>query len=347
MTASRYDSIVVGAGPAGASAARVLAENGQRVLLADIAAFPRPKACAGLMADGARSLVGAEAAAAVRARFACLLVRLGRGAPEEIAEPVVLVDRREFDHALLREAEAAGAEFRVIAGVGSIACEDGAALTTRDGQVFRARCLIGCDGAKSAVARCIGVRRIEPRPWAVVADIPLERCPPEVACRPPYLDFLAIENGYGWVFPKADRVSVGIGSVKPGRAIRESLEAFARRERLPVPTTVSAGLINTEPVAAPPRAPAVLLAGDAAGLADHFTGGGLHSALLSGRLAARAVLESEDRWPGPVYQRLLRPLHERLARQRRLAQSVFSRVPTDLRLADVMREDLETNEPAF
>jgi geranylgeranyl reductase family protein len=339
MSDATYDSVVVGAGPAGASAARVLGEAGQSVLLLDIASFPRRKPCGGLMADAARPLLGARGEAAIQRCFDRMLVRLRPGLPDAIQERVVLVDRQPFDHAVLLDAQEAGAEFRVISGIDSI--EGGAdrvVLTTRDRQSFSARYLIGCDGSSSGVARGLRVSRSGPKAAALVAEVPLECCLPELATRPPLFDFLAIEDGYAWTFPKRDHLNVGVYSVKPGPALKDALGAFARREGVGAISTFTVAVIPTVPVAPPSQARSVLLAGDAAGLADRFTGGGLHSALLSGRLAARAVLEAEDAGAGALYDRLLEPLRERLERQRALADLVFRTVPTDRSLPELIRQ---------
>lgn len=346
MSDAGYDAIVVGAGPAGASAARVLGEAGQSVLLLDIASFPRRKPCGGLMADAARPLLGRRGEAAIQHSFEQMLVRLRPGLPDTVQERIVLVDREPFDHALLLDAQEAGAEFRVMPGIDSI--EGGAdrvVLTTRDGRSFGARCVIGCDGSSGGVARCLGISRSGPKAAALVAEVPLDRCVPQLATRPPLFDFLAIEDGYAWTFPKTDHLNVGIYSVKPGPALKDALGAFARREGVGAVSTFTVAVIPTMPVAPPPQAGPVLLAGDAAGLADHFTGGGLHSALLSGRLAARAVLEAEDAGARILYEQLLKPLRERLERQRALANFVFRNVPTDRSLPELIRDTLQ-GEPA-
>jgi len=340
MSDAAYDAIVVGAGPAGASAARVLGEAGQSVLLLDIASFPRHKPCGGLMADGARPLLGPRGEAAIERCFDRMLVRLRPGDPEPVQERVILVDRQPFDHALLLDAQREGADFRVISGIDSI--ESGAdrvVVATRDGQACSARYVIGCDGPSSAVARCLGVSRSRTgAAAALVVEIPFDRCPPELATRPPLFDFLAIEGGYGWTFPKSDHLNVGVYTVKPGPALKDAVAAFARSEGVGAIPASTVALIPTAPVAPPPPAGRVLLAGDAAGLADRFTGGGLHSALLSGRLAARAVLEARNADAGVLYYRFLRPLRKRLARQRALADRVFRHVPTDLSFAELIRQ---------
>jgi len=338
MSGVRYDTIVVGAGPAGSSAARALSTAGQKVLLLDIVAFPRGKPCGGLMAVRAGRLFELDGKAAIARQFESTLVRIGPHAVDTVREPVMLVERREFDHALLARAEQAGAEFRVISGVASVADAGGVVLTTRDGEVLRAASLIGCDGSSSAVARSIGVVRRGARPYAVVADVPLDRCPPALVDRPPFFDFLAVDGGYGWTFAKATHLSIGTYGVQPVRALKIALQAFADAEGVPLPATFAAAAIETRPVAVPAGVRSVLLAGDAAGLGDHFTGGGLHSALLSGRLAARAVLEAEGGDAVTLYGALLRPLHDVLARQRAVARLVHRVVPTPRTFADLVLE---------
>ena len=338
MSGLAFDTIVVGAGPAGSSAARALSVAGQKVLLLDVASFPRKKPCGGLMPGKSGGLIGPAGMAVVDRQFDRVLVRIGAHGVEELPEPVLLVDRREFDLVLMREAEQAGAECRIIAGVQSVTEDGGVVLTTRDGCAFRARTLVGCDGSSSAIARSVGVVRSGPRPFAVVADVPLERCPPCVTDRPPLFDFLALEGGYAWTFARSTHLSIGTYGVQPVQTLKNALSVFARAEGVPLPATFGGAPIETRRAAVPAGMRSILLAGDAAGLADHFTGGGLHSALLSGRLAARAILEGEGGDVAALYQFLLQPLRVALERQRALAQHVYRTVPTKGTLSDLVRD---------
>src|SRR5262249_20668375 len=101
-------------------------------------------------------------------------------------------------------------------------------------------------------------------------------------------------GGYGWIFPKAEHLSVGVGIFTRDaarRRLRDELHGYLQAVGLGEARVRS---IRGAPIPVRPRADAargrVLLAGDAAGLADPLTGEGISLAILSGRLAAESLL---------------------------------------------------------
>jgi len=150
-----YDVIVVGAGPAGSTAARALAQGGARVCLVDKARFPRPKPCGGALSPRTiRHLPhGFEKIVRTHVRRAVFTFRSGR--PFEIvsATPMgYMVCREEFDVWLKAGAEEAGVSVREGVPVRAIE-ETGAGITVRaGGEALSAPTLIGADGANSLVA---------------------------------------------------------------------------------------------------------------------------------------------------------------------------------------------------
>lgn len=296
---TRFDIVIVGAGPAGSTAARELALGGARVCLLEKARFPRPKACGGALSPRVLRHVpdGVEPLLRARIQRAVFTFRLGR--PFEVVSPVPMgytVCREEFDAWLRARAEEAGAVVREGAAVRSIEKIGGEFSVRAAGETFRAPWLIGADGANSLVAARSLPRRAPAKFIALEAEAPCD----EYRLKETVLvDVGRYPGGYAWVFPKGDRVNVGVMLEFPqGRTLRRTFEGFV--SRIPGLPAGIAATTQSAPVAAPwgePVAcarPGVLLVGDAARLTDPFLGEGIYYAIRSGSLAASALLAGQD-----------------------------------------------------
>ena len=209
------------------------------------------------------------------------------------AGPVLhTVCRPEFDNDLVRR-NLAHDRFRFMDGCRALRVEyDGRfRVTTTKGDLV-ARQLVGADGAYSVVNRTFRVA--SPRALATAIEVNLPRGVGDAAV--PCLDYGAIDQGYGWVFPKPDHLSVGLYTVSPRtRHIRAQFLAYLRSKGLAV---VDDLLPQLEGFRVPIggfrlRVPAypVYVVGDAGGFADALTGEGIYSALESGRLAGEAAVD--------------------------------------------------------
>lgn len=284
--------IVVGAGPAGSTAARHLAERGARVLLLDRARFPRDKVCGGGLTPKATALIPASALATVERWVDRVEIRSRFGAFEigEQLSTVGMVERRRFDLALLEAAAAAGAEVRDgTAALSARADRTGIEIATARGAAARAAALVIADGEPSRVARSVGLASAPSRRYlALEVSVPLstgiEAGRAVLGCRVP--------GGYGWYFPKGDHASVGVGTARPARyaGLRSDLDAFVAALGLSVGDRQVRG--HWIPVGLR-RGPLALgravVAGDAAGAADPLFGEGIAFALATGTIAARSI----------------------------------------------------------
>jgi geranylgeranyl reductase family protein len=299
---STYDAIVIGAGPAGSTAARLLAQSGASVLLLDKHSFPRDKPCGGGVTLRAASVQDLDLSSVIErtiygARFS---LRLGRSFDRRFHEPLTYMTQRcRLDEHLARGAAATGVDFQDGEAMLSVEATgvEGArrrGLTVRsDKGTYSARVLIGADGANGVTARAAGLQPRFEEAVALEGNIPFEIDMPPDWREYVGLDLGGLAGGYGWVFPKAEHLNLGVGAWKyAGFTLRPKLGELCRRNGFDV-----AALENLRGHHLPVRMPGstiahgpVALAGDAAGLIDPLSGEGIHMAFASGRLAAEHAL---------------------------------------------------------
>lgn len=302
-----YDAIVVGAGPAGSSAAYFLGEAGKHVLVLEKESLPRYKPCGGGLSARLLEQFPFSFDPVIESRVRAISYALG-GQTFTVplsGRPVYMVMRDRFDAHILAHARA---EVRQGTTVRSVTeAEDRVLVETRDGQRFEGRYLIGADGANSVVARAVGLRRGKVLAAAIEAEVPV---PPAAMHRfvdVPLFIFGEVQMGYLWIFPKRDHLSVGIGALHPERGqLRATLARVMARYGVSVQDVHLYGhplpiYTRREPVATA----RTLLVGDAAGLVDPLTGEGIRFGIKSGRLAAEAILAGRpNRYLARIYRQI-------------------------------------------
>jgi len=310
-----WDLAVIGAGPAGLKAARAAAEAGARTVVIERSAHPRYKTCGGGLIGASLAALGDGISLPVRDEISAATFTL-RGKRERTRvhrTPVLaMVLRDEFDDELRRAAAKAGAQLREHCLVRGLSQEpDRARVHLASGDDVTARVVVGADGSSGVSARHVGVQYAQ-------VDLGLEL---EILVPPPVrdswrgrilLDWGALPGSYAWVFPKDDRLTVGVIATR-GHAdyTRQYLRDFVARLGLAGYGTAqdSGHLTRCRADSSPVRKGRVLVAGDAAGLLEPCTREGISFALRSGRLAGQvAARAAQSGAAGPADQELDRYL---------------------------------------
>lgn len=292
-----YDAIVVGAGPGGSTASRLLAAAGANVLLIDKQAFPRDKPCGGGVTLRAATALGLDLSPVIEqtvygARFS---LRMGPSFDRRFDKPLTyMTQRRRLDAYLAERAAEAGAAFHDNEAVRAVDISGTNAITVRTTHgSYTAPVLIGADGANGIIGKAIGLRPNAEEAVAFEGNLSATN-----GVLDDWRDYVGMDlgdtaGGYGWVFPKGDHLNVGVGSWKyAGFTLRPKLTRLSRRYGFD-PEALENLRGHHLPVRRPKTPIArdgVAVIGDAAGLVDPLSGEGIHMAFASAQLASRSAL---------------------------------------------------------
>jgi geranylgeranyl reductase family protein len=324
----KYDVIVVGAGPAGSAAARLLAEQGVRVALLERTKMPRYKACgAGIVGRAMRVLPPDVKETVERECFTVELHMLDAGLHFTVTrhEPVVFMSMRDkLDRLLAVGAQKAGADLWEECNVLDVALGAGSVTVETNRGFLSASFVIAADGSTSSIAKKAGWRETQRLVPAIEWEVPVDKEIFEKFANSARFDFGPVPSGYAWVFPKGSHLSVGAATMKRGSVgLTGLLEKHLWSLGIPLNNGVvrHGALVSSRPRSDDLVKGRVLLAGDAAGLADPVTGEGISFAVVSGQAAARALVAG-DFTETAVKEAYLKAIEEKILKELRPAMDL-------------------------
>jgi len=304
-----YDVIIIGAGPAGGIAAKVLAGSGRKILILDKKSeVGSPVHCGEGLSRYAVESNGLK----VDETWVKLKVKGSRVfVPSEkhflVPGDGFAIDRQLFDKSIVDAAVDKDAELMLKTAARGMAFRDGKWTVKTSGGEFEGRIVLGVDGVGSAVNRWVGLRgntaAIGGYQYKFERDYVHRNMPydfeGENRLTEEWLDFHYANkypHGYIWVFPRGDVYNIGICGLK---GYKKLLQGFLRERGLDPKKAVAynVGRIPRSGILPSYVKDQVLIAGDAGGLTNPITKGGVHAALFSGRTAAEVIdkaLEEED-----------------------------------------------------
>jgi len=288
-----YDCIIVGAGPAGGTAAYHLAKRGRSVLVLEKESLPRYKPCGGGVSPAIAKWFDFDFSPAISVKVNTIRYTWKMDDPVQAKlntpEPMWMVRRDIFDHFLIQQAQKQGAELRDNTEVKSIEFKsDHWQVNTASGTVS-GRYLIAADGAKGPMAKLLGFKERKRRlGGALEVEAPAQVQNGHIA----HFEFGMVKNGYIWNFPKADGYSIGIGTFRGGEGqdFKSILSEYATLFGIDIKTSKQYGhplclwdgnqKLHTQNA---------ILAGEAACVVDPMTAEGIRPSIFSGLKAAEAI----------------------------------------------------------
>jgi geranylgeranyl reductase family protein len=309
----KYDIVVVGAGPAGSTAATFLAKKGFKVVLIDKDKFPREKPCGGGIPINTFKrfpylkesdfIESYSYGGFIHSPSLKYKIEFHREKPI-----VAMVKRDKFDHGLALIAVDNGAQFLDGKRVKDVNIyPDKAEVFLNDQTTILSDVVIGADGIPSTIARKSGLTPKDKKVnVCVFQEYNLdEKTLDEYATKERFGHIYLVYNnipGYAWLFPKKDCFNIGVGEFMPFRkhipkkvSLVETYNSyfrFLKKEKL-IPEYLRIGKLKGGSVPIYPLEQTygdrLLLCGDAAGFINPVSGGGIHFAMVSGENAATVI----------------------------------------------------------
>ncbi|MFH1642239.1 MAG: FAD-dependent monooxygenase [Nanoarchaeota archaeon] len=269
----RFDVVIVGAGPAGLKAAEILAKH-KKVIVLEKNKVIGPKVCAAGITQKDLEYIPDEL---IERKFdSFFIVSKGR---VEIKQKLYTIERKKLGEYQADLAKKAGAIIKTECEVSQI--KDDYVITNKGRYYFDY--LIGADGSNSIVRKHIGLGS-KIMGLGIQYNIKIEKEEVEI-----YFDPKKFGLFYAWIFPHKNFTYVGTGSLIPQKGLKSVLDNFIKEQKLNLDNAkFEAALINPDYKGY--KFNNIFLAGDAAGLANIFSGEGIYQAIVSGEEIAKKII---------------------------------------------------------
>lgn len=311
---NQYDVIIVGCGPAGATAGYLLGSFGFHTALIDKSTFPRRKLCGGILThktlkllqrvfnETAQGLTTEKIINYASSNFDIFFKKqlLVQGTSPF---PFYFIDRYSYDNYLLEKTKKLGVTVLEGEKVKSIDLDNNV-LSTSTGKRLKARFIIGADGAHSVIRKNFPSTHFNRIKWeynlATALEIFINRSEVQQTIDHPIIHFGYVDWGYSWIFPNENEIIIGLGGLNrmnKRRFIRmfheyvSALDLFPEMEKtqhtkiygypIPCGNTVRKPIYHN-----------VMLVGDAAGFSDPISGEGIYQAQRSAEIASMSIYRS-------------------------------------------------------
>lgn len=291
-----YDIVIIGAGPAGSSAALAAVRRGTKVLMIDRRQrIGVPVQCAELVSQWISRYIHFSSTCILQT-IETLITHLPDGTSFEMKSPGYMLDRSLFDMELVASAVLSGAKISIETKAASLSPEGLVVERGSKEEMVQAKVFIGADGVHSFTARCVGqplLKTIVALQYEVVLQEPQNHV--DIFFQKDY------EGGYAWFFPKGRTANVGVGVVPQKtnlllKLLDHFLDHLIESKRLSgVEIVAKTG--GSIPCEIPQKSVFgnILIVGDAAGHAHPITGAGILNAVIGGEIAGRIAAEAVQR----------------------------------------------------
>jgi len=290
-----YDVIIIGAGPAGSTLAYELASRSLSVCLIEKEKLPRYKPCGGGLTPKTIQLLPFDISELIEDEVHSVTISYNfqKEFTKSSVKPLTfMVMRDRFDYFLVQKAVEKGAELREEAKVEKISQTNGGVdVVLSDKRTLKCAILVGADGALGLTARTAGLEKNFYYGVALEAEIPIDN--EQAKKYKGDMSFIlgSLDEGYGWIFPKKNHLSVGFGgTTKNGNRLHGLYKKLLSWKNLSESGKLSGHplkfRLNNEDEIVKDR---IILIGEAAGLVDYLGGEGIYYAIWSAQLAAPVI----------------------------------------------------------
>jgi geranylgeranyl reductase family protein len=289
-----FDCIVVGAGPAGATAAYHLAKRGHSVLVLEKAVLPRYKPCGGGVSPAIAQWFDFDFTPVINNTITRVQYTWQLSDPIatdlQMKQPMWMVKRDEFDNYLIEQAKQKGAQVKDSTEVKAIALKNNSWQVTTAKETYQSSYLIAADGGRGSMVKWLGLK---PRQESLGATLEVKTTIPVNKQHTAFFDFGTFKNGYIWNFPKADGYSLSAGCMR-GKAksdeLKRALIDYAKASGI----DLSDSHYNEYPLSVwtdnqTLHVNRAVIAGEAAGILDPLSGEGIRPSIFTGLKAAEAI----------------------------------------------------------